>query len=245
MVERVTHGPSRFHLDVGVVPGERGAFIGSAYGVVRKGRVVKADFGSAFSGGRMDDPTVYSESYSFDSCDVGICDVGKTFELGQGNEYVDEDGIYDLTHMFVAAWGGQIAHRFEGTGWTLRTARYPFRFVDGQDAEAVGVAHTALYGAEMFKSASARGGRFGSIAVGTPPCSTTEIGLPRGVGEAVLTGGVQPETIRCPSFAHIATSWARKGTTWQFSGRVVGDTALVHTRLFVLDLPKRLRSPLG
>lgn len=245
VIERTTRGPSQFHLNVSVIPGERGGFIGSVYAVVRKGRVVQVGFGYGSSGGRTDDPTVYSPKASFDSCDVGTCDVGQTLEMGEVDYYIDPEGTEDWTHLFVAAWGRTIGHRFEGKGWTLRTARLPFRFVDGQDAEAFGASHAGT-GAEAFLSASAPGGRYGSIAVGMPPCSNHTIPVAsRGVGEVVLEGGVRPESVLCPGLGPVVDSWARAGTTWRFSGRAVGETTLEETRLFVLDLPKRLRSPLG
>ncbi|MEX2458603.1 MAG: hypothetical protein WD770_06415, partial [Actinomycetota bacterium] len=94
------------------------------------------------------------------------------------------------------------------------------------------------YGATVFMAAEAPGGRYGSVGIGIPPCSTANVSVGRGVGHATLTGGTRPQELTCPNFGETVTSWNPRATTWRFTGRMAGETTLVSTRLFVLDFTK-------
>lgn len=134
---------------------------------------------------------------------------------------------------------------FHGDGWVLRRLPLTYRYVGASDADAEGV-FTGVNSMELFSSASARGGRRGSIATAEPPCSFSTAGVaaepvPRGVGTATLTGGGQSASLTCPQNIGVPfiTEVATGRTDWQFTGPVAGDAIGVNVPLFVLDLPAR------
>lgn len=137
--------------------------------------------------------------------------------------------------VFVVASGHSTRLDFKGRGW--KVVRYPlsFRSIDASDAS---FAWTSVLnqGADLFFNASLSGGRFGSLAAATPPCSFYGFA---GAGSLALTGGVISRSITCPTGEWpVLTAHQRKATTWIFSGYAAGSNLFARNRLFVIDMPK-------
>lgn len=123
-------------------------------------------------------------------------------------------------------------------GWRLRRTGLVARFTTSDDAGTAATgANIGGQFVERFTSASATGGRRGSIAVATPPCRPLHrFGYFReGYGTATLTGGRQPATFDCQKNLSDLTAAAVGATTWRFDGPVVG-VATGTTRITVIDL---------
>lgn len=249
IAERTTRGPSRFDLQIRLRPTDRGGFLGAVDAHVKPGRIVEVFGGHGVFIGGTDEPQGYAYGRAVSTCDVGVCDVFVLKTLVYGSTYEDRREGDALNRLFVAVWGRDIKYSLEAKGWVLRRVDWDFRFVDGAKSDAVGVETGGEMGAEVFMSASARGGRYGSFGVAMAPCSTTDLSvLLRGVGQATLDGGVEQKTVTCPTDGdplvpppfplRTTATWAPRGTRWHFHGLIAGDTSLARARLFVLDLPK-------
>jgi hypothetical protein len=239
VIERTTPGPSSYKVMATAQPGEGGAFVGSVFAAVARGRITGVRPGSSTSMDRTNEPHVYSPAATVSSCDVGQCDLYNSTG-GQGISYEDTDGSDPLNRAFIAVAGIAPRVEFEGDGWRLRRTSWTFAFVDGTESDGVGVRGGDTHGAELFLEAALGGGRYGSIALATPPCSTTTTNAAsRGIGRVTLDGGVEPQTVTCPTDnpSRLA-SWAPGAATWSLSGPAAGTTELSETRLFVLDFPR-------
>lgn len=244
MLERTTNGPSRYTLDISVDFEDPGAFVAAVDARMEAGRIVDTWPGWASSFGREESPSVSAMGTRVSVCvEAGVC-TGTFGQAGLTSFYIDEQGGFPINRAFFAAWGQNIEYTFEAEGWRLHEVGWDFRFVDGTESKSVSVDIVAGDGAELFFDAEARGGAHGSIAVGAPPCSTANLGIPpRGVGRVVLQGGVNEETVICLVPPRTMSSWATGATQWRLSGAAAGDTTINATRLFVLDFPSGFLKP--
>jgi hypothetical protein len=121
-------------------------------------------------------------------------------------------------------------------GWTVREAGRGFRVVSADPASK----HAAgPVGYEHFTGVTAPGGQYGSIALGSVPCSA-------GAGTWTFANDVEPWT-GPPNVCAVdsfASEWgdARGRVTWQLDGDVTGVNGwpydVLEYRLVVLDLPR-------
>lgn len=247
MLVRTTSGPASFTLIVEAALSDqnRRAFNGVVSARVESGRVVRASSlgGQAFYwdyGVRAKTPT-----QTVEVCQpLGGCIVNRTLAYNSITSSRDRGGP-DLDNRLYVVIEGPADVKFKASGWELRRVPLTYRYVEAADAQATGV-FTGSDIVEVFDAASLTGGATGSIATGTPPCSSATTGpvgvgvVPRGVGTATLTGGPTPLSVTCPENVgrpHL-TGVASGRTRWDFRGPVVGDAAGVNVPLFVLDVPR-------
>lgn len=239
VLQRTTRAASSYDLTVTADPGSDGAFLGSVHAAVSGGRITGVWPGVSTSLGRPDEPLVYSPAASASSCDAGQCDLYETHG-GQGISFRDSDGTNPINRSFIAVAGIAPRINFESDGWRLVRTSWSFSFVDGTESEAAGARVGDTHGAELFLDATLDGGRYGSIAQATPPCSSvTTNAASHGVGRVTLDGGTESLSTTCPTDnpSRLA-SWSPAATTWNLHGTAAGATDLAETRLFVLNFPR-------
>lgn len=133
---------------------------------------------------------------------------------------------------FVAGPRGGLTVTLGTPYWRLRPATLGFRTVAAGDAAG---AATRGQHAERFRSASAPGGRHGSVAYALPPCQP-------GAGSATLDAGdgAPATAIDCAALIgdYKRTAATQRARTWTLKGDVVGKEASPF-RLIVFDFPKR------
>lgn len=241
VLRRTAPGPTSFDLQVAAWNDGRGSFIGEVGARVERGRVTLADAMFTGSARRWENSTLNLGATRVSTCTVGVCHgSGVLGYHAMGTTHTDDSGEDPLTHVFVALVGREVKYEFHANGWTLVKTPLSFRYLDGgETSQAFGkVGH---HGVEMYEDGFLRGGRNGSVALGIPPCSTATVGVvPRGSGTLTLDGGVRSASITCPTERIFPASYALAATTWRFHGHAAGDTTGRDTRLFVVDLPKRL-----
>lgn len=244
LLRRTTSGPSSFTLDVTVRSDPRGGFVGGVGARFVRGKPVNAVPLAAGSSRRWDYSTLQAGDARWSTCDAGVCDDERDLSVhGLGSTYRD-DGVDEesATHFFVVAYGADVEYEFAGRGWAVVAdrARIAYRFVDGAE-RSVASSHAGMRGVEVSGEYTAPGGQHGSLALAIPPCSMTKTGVvSRGVGTVTLDGGTQPRTFTCPVDRAFLADHATRATSWRLHGRVVGETTLQETRLFVVDVPARL-----
>lgn len=242
VLKRTTSGPSSFTLDVGVTNDHsNGSFVGEVGARIVRGKPVSVVPAFAASSRRWEDTTLRVGDLTVTSCQVGVChdDHLKGYQ-GLGTTYSDDGRADEPNYFFVVAYGHNVEFGFRGTGWRVFRAPLAFRYVDGP-ADAEASSHLLMASAEVFTGATATGGRLGSLAVAIPPCSVAMSGLvARGVGRVTLEGGAEPVEATCPADRTFIGSYARAATRWRLTGTAAGDSSAQDTRMFVLDLPKRL-----
>lgn len=195
--------------------------------------------GEAYAGGQRFDCSSTGRPGEF--CQVDSASVGLT-EF----ERVDGGGPGQPTGMLVALQGNEVTMQLDesSSGWRLRRTSQTFDVVLAQESAAVGVdGPTSVDGAEVFFSATGRGGSAGSVAIGQPPCGATPLGGPVGVGAGFveLRGGLKTSTVRCPvrsGHDPAAGGVAHGRTTWKLEGPAAGSTLGVsQPRLVIINLP--------
>jgi hypothetical protein len=122
-------------------------------------------------------------------------------------------------------------------GWRMRPISTGFRIVRADTSYRTTGVHYGSQAVEVYRGASAPGGRYGSIAFAVIPCNPL-----MGVGSASLAGGepLYPDTgvMTCSSPPRPMTSADATGpTTWRVDGEVIGETPS-NNRLVVFDYPK-------
>jgi hypothetical protein len=243
LLRRTTSGPSSFEFSASFQLHERGAFVGSLDAHVGKRGPLKVWPGLVTSVSGRDGVSVSVNGSSANSCDrLNLCTGSDFGGGGYAITYEDKEGSDPVNFVLVVVEGKGIVQEFRGVGWTSRVVGWRYRYIDGSEADSVSVSSGSFEGAEVFFEATAPGGRFGSLAVAWLPCSTSNSEVvPRGVGNAVLTGGIAEEELGCAGDDRrpAAASWAKGSTAWRLTGTTVGDTTLRETRLFVVDLPRR------
>jgi hypothetical protein len=119
--------------------------------------------------------------------------------------------------------------------WRARRSSVAARVVTGPYASSAG---TVAYGArrEVFDSATAPGGKYGSSAFAIAPCETG----PSAGSAALTTDGTGDPTgeITCEPGNDWSFFTTYTGRKWTLTGPVIGETAWP-IRLFVVDHPKR------
>ena len=165
--------------------------------------------------------------------DTPACDACETVwtAFGRSGYLVEMRGTPARVRMVVAATDVDVEIK-AGKGW--RVAPMPataFRHVAAADADSVG-ADVVVTRAGRFTETSLPGGRHGSVAYASLPCSS------KGAGEARLTGGLLRPVLRCPATRDEDPYDAAPGaTTWRLSGDATGADGR-SVRLAVLDLPR-------
>lgn len=243
---RTTRGPSSFDLTLVLTHNARGAagLAANVGGRQVNGRYTEVVPGFVSSVARSDNRTVSVRGQQVSACDASsnLCFNQSAALNGlfvSSTSYRDTGEAGNLTTWYAVAEGASARYDFKGRGWKVRRIKVPYRFVDGSDGQLA--AHAGpVDGVEVYnRPVTLSGGRSGSLAVAAPPCSTTTVGVPRGLARLTLNGGREPVVAECPT----ATSnpnkgaWAASSTTWTLSGYAVGETSLAETRAFVLDLP--------
>ena len=210
---------------------------------VVNGRVVSAASLGAYTFDYDYGVHVQAASHNVSVCQpLGGCIVNRVLAYASGVNDSDQ-GEADAFNRFYIVEEGPASVTFRSSGWLLRRVPLSYRYVTDMAADADGV-FTGDGGYELFRSAVAPGGAFGSIAIGNPPCSTSTAGIglspPRGLGTATLRGGNHPSSLTCPTNLGIPflTDYVGSRTHWSLTGPVIGDSSLAHVPLFVLDLPR-------
>lgn len=263
VLERTTAGASSFDLSVQTHHRHEATFIGMVGARVENGRIMRMWPGTTNSQGRHQGPSVQVNDTTVGTCDAGalcacdgtdaspgICVGGLGGSVLTARYTDDGDGPDRINAVFVAAAGEGAGYAFQGEGWSVREVDWEFSLVHSSESDSIRVTSGGSSGADLFLEARAPGGPQGSIALATPPCAETgTAGIPgaatadlaRGVGRAVLSGGVQDRTVICPVHPpQSVASWATGATEWRFAGVVAGDATSREARLLVLNLPEAL-----
>jgi hypothetical protein len=244
---RTTTGPAWYHLGIeaALSPAAPHALDAAVTARVDGGRLRRAGSLGAFAFAYDGDVTVKAASTTVRLCQpLGGCVVNRVLAYSTAVESRDSGGPGVDNRLYVVE-EGPARVTFRGKGWALRRVPLSYRWVGSDAADATGV-FTGANSVEAFEHAALRGGRYGSIATGAPPCSTATAGVgaapvPRGVGTATLTGGQHTQSLTCPENigAPYLTGVAQRATQWSLDGPVVGDSTQLNVPLFVLDLPAR------
>ncbi len=117
--------------------------------------------------------------------------------------------------------------------WKARKITGGSRVVAGEDTALGATAQDER--AEVFRSATAPGGKYGSLVVAQLPCGDREA-----YGSATFTGDGGEVELNCGTARD--SNWmtyTHNATTWNLDGTVVSAGAeMSPTRLFVIDVPK-------
>lgn len=142
----------------------------------------------------------------------------------------------------VSAYMDGMKIDLDTNGWRVKEVKgLNARRVVAKDADAAG-ANVWGESVEHFTSASAPGGRYGSVVYASLPCGETGQGEARvdARGALDIGGDMKPQPLRC-GLRTTGGSWAffytPESATWRMAGDVTGvgyDT----TRLLVFDFPK-------
>jgi len=165
-----------------------------------------------------------------------------TFTSTFGDTYRDSGEAGIGNRIYVVFEGTQPASvNFSAHGWTLRKTTFSYRWLDSNQTDST-QARAVGDGAEVFTNGQLSGGKYGSVATVTPPCSTeTEPTVPQGAGQLTLSApGAKDATATCPIAPWNAVSVLRHATTWTAHGESVGVDGFNTARMFVIDLPKKL-----
>lgn len=241
---RTTDGASSFRLIVEAALSETEpvAFLGTALARVQEGRAVRTVPLGAYKFHFDYGVKAQVQGQTVQVCNSADgCIVQRTLASNVGT-FFDDEGGPDVENRMYVTLEGPSRVRFEGSGWRLQDTRLDYRYLEASQAEASGV-FTGAGAYQTFDSAHLAGGPAGSIALGTPPCSSaSSVGpalVPRGAGTAVLAGGKQQVSLTCPENIGqpSMSAAADNATTWRMTGPVVGDSTLMNVPLFVVDLP--------
>lgn len=235
-------------LDIQVVapprPG-RPSFVGTVMTHVERSRVTAVSHGAADAAGTSDEVEAWGAGHAASSCEHGYCYLaGSTIHAETWVSLSNPAGSGGTNVVFIVARGPEIRFSYKATGWAVKRVPLSYRWVSGDDTASVAV-HGRGNGVEVFDGeATLPGGRFGSVAVATAPCSESTSGLvSRGIGTMTLNGGRTTPSLTCPTDDQTIASYALHTTAWRAAGTVAGDTNTSEARLFVLDLPKTLAVP--
>jgi hypothetical protein len=137
--------------------------------------------------------------------------------------------------FFVAGTRGHVKVSVNDRAhWRITPVSLGARAVRAAQSKAMGMTWLGT-GHEHFQSASAPGGRYGSIVFGQVPCYTYGAGSAELVADNGDSGwGISCEGALPWNFDFADTS---RPATWTLEGNVVGDS-YSSLRLFVLDYPK-------
>jgi hypothetical protein len=206
-------------------------------GNVLPGAYLSSDEGRSF-------PEAYAAGERVSCPAAAVCTKNEGYNLA--TVYYNDNGKSDPVapdKVIVVTYGRASAVTIESSAklWKVRKVTRAVRAVWSSDSDsAVGVFHSVA-GAEVFTSATLKGGSRGSVAIGVPPCSGAPgVAATLGAGMATLSGGVKPVETVCPRDVARPSQVARKATTWTFSGTVAGMTAELvaepgTVRLLVVD----------
>lgn len=244
MVYRTTTQPGSLELSVSAPPGSGRSAVATAYLDVEGPDITNVIDGSAVAFGAADDARVTAGGESVRLCDHGACAAdAETWTAGFGLSMTNPEGMDGVNVVLVAARGPRISYSYRLKGWAIRRVSTQVRWVPGGDAALVG-AYGSGSGVETFEQTTAPGGRYGSVAVAVAPCSQASTSVSRGAGLLTLEGGWTRPSVGCPTAENTMASWASSATTWRVTGTAAGDTTLSDARLFVIDLPKALPTPM-
>lgn len=244
---RTTTGPASFRLTVQGSPDSAHphGFDGTFSARLDHGRLTRVESLGATTFDYDSAPEIRGAGQRIQVCQpLGGCIINRTLAYGIGVSSSDKGGA-DLDNRLYIVEEGPAVIAFKGNGWVMRRVAMNYRYITANAADADG-AFTGATSAEMFRAAATTGGRSGSIATGTPPCSiaAADAGAspPRGVGTATLTGGISTTSLTCPNNVGqpFLTGLAHRATTWRLNGPVIGDNTGMNVPLFVLDLPRAL-----
>ncbi len=235
--------PTDWHLGLGWVQPVQG-FVGAMGVRVQSHRAVGGGVTFFSTIGTGDDVEVVAAGERVSPChDEGACAADfTTLGATYGEDYYDSGDATEENRFFVVVDTTRPASvTFRANGWTLRHVGFGYRWLDSDQADAPQV-RAADSGVEVFTSGSLPGGRWGSAASVTPPCSgESESALPQGAGRLTLSApGVTPQSAVCPTSPWATTAVTGRATTWTAQGASVGVNGGDTARMFVVDLPRRL-----
>jgi hypothetical protein len=236
-LDRVRGGKTGFKVAAGFQMDERGALAAYVPVTVSAGRVTAAGPADVTEASTATGPLVYSQGATYGCSAVGTCAV----LAGPGAMSYSVGAAYPTSNApqraYVVVIGvAPTLQPLELDGWRVRLVSNTVRRTVAGQAAAAGV--TAEDNTvEHFDSASAAGGRRGSVALGAPPCRhVPRYGAARmAVGTATLTGGRKAASMTCPQDVWNVSAVASGPTTWRLTGPVDG-VAWGPTRLLVIDL---------
>jgi hypothetical protein len=239
MLVRTTSGPSHFDLLLSASSPSSGGYIGDIDGVVRHGRVVRVDSGS-MNDLRFEEDGVDVATQHVRTCGLAHCRTAPDGALLTEIGYAAKHSRGDVNALFFVLHGVRLDYHLDAVGWRIVPMRLNYRLVNTWDASPARVS-SGVYSAAVVDGATAPGGRSGSLAVATPPCSISASGIvSRGAGQIQLTGGVTAPTFTCPTDRIPIGSYTNRKTTWSVDGWAAGDSTQSDTTLFVIDRPARL-----
>lgn len=264
VLTRTTDGPSYIEIQAGAEAALDGRELIAAIPLTAdaKGRVTDTNRGILFAseGGGFPEAYAFGERAGCEETGdpQGACNVvstgggrstAMTFDYGDGDA---------PSHVIIAVHAARSSVKLGRTtrGWALAEVRGQRPAVtSAQDADAAGAHHRMGGGAELFLSASSKGGRRGSIVIAQPPCGyPPNAGFVNlGAGRALLTGGVVDRESICPGVYmanddgyYAMTSFAHARATWTLDGAVAGTTgSMASVRLVTLDVTRSLTSSLS
>jgi hypothetical protein len=220
-------------------------FVGLVGVQVRHGALSNTGMFSLFGTfGTEDSASVHVSGHTVRPCpDYGECLTEQsTFAVTYDAVAQDQGASTDSNRVYIVFEATQPASvTFSAHGWSLHKTSFSYRWLDSNQTDATQLrAHG--YGAEIFTNGQLSGGKYGSIATVTPPCSTeTEVTVPQGAGQLTLSApGAKDATATCPTAPWNAVSVIRHTTTWSAHGDAAGGNGDNTARMFVIDLPKKL-----
>jgi hypothetical protein len=241
-ITRLTSAPSRFAVNLTVGHDNNRTILAVTF--LRNGAVLPG----AYLASRESSTTV--DAYAAGQhlgCDSVVFSCLSQAGYALGTVYYSDEGSADPAapdRMIAVTYGrgGHVGIASDVPGqWEVRAVNRSVRAVWSSESDgAAGVWNDAA-GAEVFTTATARGGRQGSVAIAAPPCSGAPgVAVTLGAGRATLTGGVAPVETSCPSDVLRPSQVAPGETTWTFEGVVAGTTAEIVSepgtvRLLVVD----------
>lgn len=239
VVERIDNtGPAQFRLDLTVEPGSGEGFIGGVQASLDKqGRPLTAQPLPMTSLNQHREPAVYADDLSVSTCDVGLCEIGRTAAAGM-TVIANDTGPAERPVVVIAVLGHKAEWTFTASNYRLRVVPPRFRYVTGDSSRSVGVDYIGT-GAEAFvDDAVAPSAARGSLAVAAGPCSTSGTNAAsRGAGQISLDGGLERVQEVCPRDDGVLAQVAQRPTTWRVAGPAAGDQEFRGARLLVVDLP--------
>lgn len=234
---------SDWNIGVGWANSGIRAFVGIMGVRVERGRPVGAGDTLFATLGDGDTVEVRAEGHTLRPCaDWGVCEA-ETTTLGAASSesYSDkgEAGVNNRFYVVVEATSAASID-FHAHGWKLQRTRLSYRWLDSNQTDSPQV-RALDSGVEVFTSGHLAGGRYGSAASITPPCSNQYTPpLPEGVGQLTLSApGVSDQSATCPASPWSVTSFSRRPTTWTVHGVSAGQNGFNTARLFVVDFPAR------
>lgn len=186
--------------------------------------------GLSYTWGKDSWPRVYAPGVPFPRCPEPSPLCADPVALPMTIEHLGFSGHPSAgAAVYVAAWDADLTVDLTGTGWRMRPWQPSMQVVTTDEGGGIGlrVSHGSW---GTFARADADGGRYGSIAVASMPCSRQD------EGSAAFTGGRTRYDLTCQGDDG-ARSDAAGRTRWSLAGDVT-STGSDDVVMVVVDFPK-------